>query len=78
MNSQVHEIAVDEAGNLHGTDGKITVTLMGGGRMFKRRAVKGVGSGDSQQICWLVAELDGVYVYQQGNSVIVMKQDILP
>ena len=78
MAAAVHEIAVDEAGNLHGTDGKITVTLMGGGRMFKRRAVKGVGSGDSQQICWLVAELDGVYVYQQGTSVIVMNQDILP
>ena len=78
MAAAVHEIAVDEAGNLHGTDGKITVTLMGGGRMFKRRAVKGVGSGDSQQICWLVAELDGVYVYQHGNSVIVMAQDILP
>ena len=78
MAAAVHEIAVDEAGNLHGTDGKITVTLMGGSRMFKRRAVKGVGSGDSQQICWLVAELDGVYVYQQGNSVIVMAQDILP
>ncbi|WP_326526157.1 hypothetical protein [Dokdonella sp.] len=78
MAAAVHEIAVDEAGNFHGTDGKITVTLMGGGRMFKRRAVKGVGSGDSQQICWLVAELDGVYIYQQGNSVIVMKQDILP
>ena len=78
MAAAVHEIAVDEAGNLHGTDGKITVTLMGGGRMFKRRAVKGVGSGDSQQICWLVTELDGVYVYQQGTSVIVMKQDILP
>ena len=78
MAAAVHEIAVDEAGNLHGTDGKITVTLIGGGRMFKRRAVKGVGSGDSQQICWLVAELDGVYVYQQGNSVIVMAQDILP
>ncbi len=75
--NKVHEITTDAEGNHVGTDGDITVSLVGG-RMFKRRAIKGVGSGDSQQICWLVAELDGVYVYQQGNSVIVMKQDILP
>ena len=43
----VHEITADEAGHWHGTDGHITVTLMGAGRMFKRRAVKGVGGGDS-------------------------------
>jgi len=73
----VHEITTDAEGNHVGTDGDITVSLVGG-RMFKRRAIKGVGTEGAQEVCWLVAELDGVYVYQQGNSVIVMKQDILP
>jgi len=73
----VHEITTDAEGNHVGTDGDITVSLVGG-RMFKRRAIKGVGTEDSHEVCWLVCELDGVRVYQQGNSVIVMKQDILP
>ena len=78
MAAAVHEIAVDEAGNLHGTDGKITVTMMGGGRMFKRRAVKGVGTEGAQEVCWLVCELDGVRVYQSGRNVIVSRADINP
>lgn len=74
----VHEITADEAGNRHGTDGRITVTLIGPGRMFKRRAVKGVGSGESTEVCWLVAELDGVRVYQHGNNVIVTRDEMHP
>lgn len=78
MTDPVHEITADEAGHWHGTDGRITVTLMGAGRMFKRRAVKGVGSGESSEVCWLVAELDGVRVYQQGTHIIVTKEDMYP
>ena len=74
----IHEITVDDHGNHHGTDGIITVTLHGEGRMFKRRAIKGVGSDTSTEESWLVAELDGVRVYQQGVSVVVTKEDMYP
>lgn len=78
MTDPVHQITTDADGNQHGSDGNITVTLMGGGRMFKRRAVKGVGSGESNEVCWLVVELDGVRIYQQGKNIIVTKQDMYP
>ena len=74
----VHEITIDKQGNQIGTDGNITVSLIGEGRMFKRRAVKGAGSENAQEVCWLVAEIDGVRVYQQGNSIIVTKNDMNP
>ena len=74
----VHEITIDKQGNQIGTDGNITVSLIGEGRMFKRRAIKGVGSGNSEEVCWLVAEMDGVRVYHQGSSVIVTKNDMNP
>jgi hypothetical protein len=75
----VHEITVDAEGNRHGTDGTLTVSLLGTeGRMFKRRAVKGVGSGAGEETCWLVAELNGVRVYQEGANVIVTTDDLYP
>jgi len=74
----VHEITIDKQGNQIGTDGNITVSLIGEGRMFKRRAVKGAGSGNAEEVCWLVAEMDGVRVYHQGSSVIVTKNDMNP
>lgn len=75
----VHEITIDlKTGNQIGTDGQITVSLIGPGRMFKRRAVKGVGSGNADEVCWLVAELDGVKLYQNGNHIVLTKQEMNP
>ena len=74
----VHEITVDAEGHQHGTDGTVTVSLLDSGRMFKRRAVKGVGSGESSEICWLVTELNGVRIYQEGLNVIVTTKDLNP
>jgi len=74
----VHEITTDEHGHLIGSDGDITVSLMGAGRMFKRRAIKGAGTEGADEVCWLVAELDGVRVYQSGKNVIVPKEDVNP
>jgi hypothetical protein len=74
----VHEITVDKYGSQIGTDGELTVSLIGEGRMFKRRAVKGVGSGSAEEVCWLVAEIDGVRLYQSGKNIILTKQDINP
>ena len=76
---QVHEIVADDAGVRHGTDGTVTVSLLdAAGTMFKRRAIKGVGSEKPQEVCWLVCELNGVRVYQHGASVIVTTQDMYP
>lgn len=74
----VHEITIDKQGNQIGTDGQITVSLIGDGRMFKRRAVKGAGSENAQEVCWLVAEIDGVRLYQNGNQIILTRQDMNP
>ena len=79
MTCIVHEITTDADGARHGTDGAITLSLLeSDGRLFKRRAIKGVGSGNAEEVCWLVAEMDGVRVYHQGNSVIVTKNDMNP
>lgn len=74
----LHQITRDENGHQIGSDGQITVSLLGEGQMFKRRAIKGVGSGAEEEVCWLVAEMDGVRVYQNGNNVIVSKKDLNP
>jgi hypothetical protein len=74
----VHQITRDEHGHQIGSDGTITVSLIGNGKMFKRRAIKGVGSGAAEEVSWLVAELDGVRVYQSGRNVIVSRADINP
>jgi len=74
-----HEITTDADGFRHGSDGEITVSLMeADGRMFKRRAIKGVGSGKAEEVCWLVAEVDGVRVYQQGMNIVVTRKDLNP
>lgn len=75
----VHEITIDADGHRHGSDGAITVSLMeSDGRLFKRRAIKGVGTELAEEVCWLVAELDGVRVYQQGLNIVVTRKDLNP
>ena len=76
----IHEIAFDEASGARvGSDGVTTVALLdAGGRMFRRRAVKGFGGPGAREECWLVCELDGVRVYQRGSQVIVTRQDLNP
>lgn len=75
----VHEIADGENGSKHGTDGTVNVSLLdAGGKMFKRRAIKQVGTPEVYEECWLVTELNGVRVYQSGNHVVVTTQDLYP
>ena len=73
-----HEIVVDPDGTQHGTDGDVTVTMQGEGRMFKRRAIKAAGTESAYEVSFLVAELNGVRVYQSGRDVIVTTQDLYP
>jgi hypothetical protein len=79
----MHEITTDADGNQHGSDGVHTVSLMidgmtDTGRMFKRRAVKAAGTPEAVEVNWLVCELNGVRVYQQGDAVIVTTRDMYP
>ena len=75
----IHEITADEQGFRHGTDGTTIVSLLEpDGRMFKRRAIKGVGSAAPSDVCWLVTELDGVRLFQEGAHVIVTRKDLNP
>lgn len=75
----MHEIVTDDHGSRHGTDGETTVTLRcTDGRMFKRRAIKAAGTADAHEVSWLVAELDGVRVYQHGLNVVITREDLYP
>ena len=74
----VHEVQVLSDDHRIGTDGTITVSMFGQGRMFKRRAIKRAGTQDASEECWLVAELGDVRVYQRGTQVIITRQDMNP
>lgn len=52
--------------------------LVEGGKMFWRRAIKGVGSPNSREVRWLVAELDGVRLYCDGEKFLLTKEDKYP
>ena len=74
----VHDIFVTEDRKV-GTDGHTTVTVLGtGSKMFKRRAIKDAGTERAHEVCYLVAELNGVRVYQNGTDVIVTTEDLYP
>ena len=61
------------------TNGKTTFTLMDeAGRVFRRRAVRGAGTENAKRVEWVVAELNGVRVYFDGENVVVTTQDITP
>lgn len=63
------------------SNGEITVSLTEvDGRMFRRRAVKGFGTGNPTQVEWLVVELDGVKVYinSEDSSIVVSRRDMHP
>lgn len=62
----------------HAANGRITLTVLDRGRVFKRRAIKGVGAPGAQEVCWLVAELDGVRLYVNGDQLVLSTQDLMP
>ena len=72
------EITRSEHGQ-HGSDGTRIVTLLDAdGKMFKRRAIKGVGTAVARNVEWLVVELGGVRVYCSEQGVVVTRQDLMP
>jgi hypothetical protein len=61
------------------SNGLAGITLLDGdGRLFRRRAVKGVGTDAARNVEWAVAELGGVRVYFDGTNVVVTRQDLMP
>lgn len=74
----VHDLFISDDLKV-GTDGHVKVTVMGpDGKMFKRRAIKNAGTEQATEVCYLVAELNGVRVYQNGTDVVVTTQDLYP
>jgi hypothetical protein len=77
------EISVQAGGQRVATNGVQTLVLAepegpAGGRLFRRRAVRGVGTPGAQPVEWAVAELDGVRVYLDGATVVVTRADLNP
>jgi len=50
----------------------------GRGRLFKRHAVKNYPDGRTEEVEWLVAELDGVRTYFDGDAVVVSRRELYP
>lgn len=59
-------------------NGEIELSVLDGGRVFKRRAIKGVGSASPREICWLVGEINGVRIYIDGSRLVLTTQDLYP
>lgn len=68
----------DEDGNKHAVNPMNTVTVLNDGeiKMFQRRAIKNVGSGESTFETCLVGELNGVRLYVKGNSMVLTTKDL--
>lgn len=61
------------------TNGSASLSLLdAGGRVFRRRAVRGVGTEQARRVEWAVAELNGVRVYFDGTHVVVTTRDMMP
>lgn len=73
------EIARAESGALTASNGTAALVLMDDdGRLFRRRAVRGLGGPNPEPIEWAVAELDGVFVYFDGLNVVVSRRALRP
>lgn len=68
----------DEEGNKHAVNAINTLTVLNDGKtkMFQRRAIKNVGSGESTFETCLVGELDGVRVYIKGTSIVLTTREL--
>lgn len=70
---------VEEGGAKVATNGAATLSVVDpGGRMFRRRAIKGIGGGQHKAVEWIVGELDGVRCYFDGAHVVMTRADIYP
>lgn len=72
-------LSKDQDGTRHAINSKLSVTVLNDGdtNLFKRRSIKGVGSGSPSYATCLVAQLDGVCVYIQDDAIVITKQSEL-
>lgn len=47
-------------------------------KLFRRRAIKAIGTAEARPVEWAVAELDGVRCYFDGTHAILTRQDLMP
>ena len=73
-----YKLSKGDDGSRHASNTLFNVTVLNDGenKIFKRRAMKGVGSGETTYDTCLVAELDGVRAYINGNSIVLTKQEL--
>jgi len=63
----------------HITTADTQLSVLDGGRIFHRKAIRmHFKTGETEQICWTVGELDGVRVYIKEGHLIMTKQDLNP
>lgn len=68
----------DDTGEHISTD-DIQLSVLDGGRIFQRKALRmHLKTGETENICWIVGELDGVRVYIKEGHLIMTKQDLNP
>jgi hypothetical protein len=72
------EITTQDGARVASNGVRSLVLLDADGKIFRRRAVKCVGTAAAHQVEWAVAELGGVRVYVDGESVIVTRRDLQP
>ncbi len=70
---------VQQDGHQVATNGSAEMVLADeGGRLFRRRAIKNVGTDQAHPVEWAVAELDGVRAYFDGRTVVLSRKDLWP
>lgn len=62
----------------HAVNGVLTATVLDGGKIFLRRAIKNALSPEAYEVNWLVLELRGVRVYIDGDRLVMSVQDLNP
>jgi hypothetical protein len=74
------QITTEDDGTRHAVQGDVALTILPGGEtsLFARRAIKKHPSGETENITWLVGELNGVRVYINGSKIVMTTQDLLP
>jgi len=78
---EAFELSEDADGTRHAVraDQVVSVLPDGEARLFHRNAIrKHLGSGETERVRWLVAELDGVRVYVHHQEIVITKRDLYP
>lgn len=71
----------EDSDNTHAVTSDVVVTILPDGdkKAFKRRAIrKHLDTGETENIDWLVCELNGVRAYISGNNIIMTTRDLNP